>query len=257
VPNVLFTAPGPPAVFGGELVHGVAEDPILGTTQPGESAAQTAALWTKAIAVLASLHQITPMELGLTDEPVRSPASELSTWINTARSAGLDDTDAAIHLVKALERSVPFAAHTAVVHGDFRLGNIMVRENEPVALIDWEIWSIGDPAVDLGWLVQFTDAGNYPGLGRDVPGTPSASTVIEQYCCLRGDDPARFNWFVALGCLKLAAIQAHNLRRHRAGRHADPFQESLGPSIEILVRRGLELVASPSAALGLRRSLQA
>ena len=48
----------------------------------------------------------------------------------------------------------------------------------PTALIDWEIWSVGDPLVDVAWFVQFTDADNFPGIGRPVPGTPTAAEVM-------------------------------------------------------------------------------
>lgn len=242
VSRVLFTAPGPPAVFGSTLVGGRVEDPILADPAPGETAAQVSAMWAAAIDVLAALHALEPSAMGVKDESVRRPADELSVWITTARSAGLDEDDVARKLVSGLQDGAPTIKRAAIVHGDFRLGNVIVAGAKPMAVIDWEIWSVGDPAIDLGWLVQFTDPGNYPGVGREVPGTPSAAEVVESYCRAAGDDPGRFDWFLALGCLKLAAIQAHNLRRHREGRRHDPFQESLGPSIDVLLRRGLDLI---------------
>lgn len=128
-----------------------------------------------------------------------------------------------------------------MVHGDYRLGNILMAGSSPQAVIDWEIWSVGDPAVDIGWFAQFTDATNYPGVGRDVPGTPTRDELLARYCAGAGEDRARLDWFLALGCLKLAAIQAHNRRRHLDGRYHDPYQELLGPSIDRLLESGLEL----------------
>ncbi len=106
-------------------------------------------------------------------------------------------------------------------------------------MIDWEIWSLGDPLVDLGWFVQFRDGDNFPGVGQRVEGTPPVAELFAHYARLVGGDRDRTEWFTALGCLKLAAIQAHNRRRHLDGRFHDPYQALLGPSIDRHLRRGL------------------
>jgi aminoglycoside phosphotransferase (APT) family kinase protein len=155
----------------------------------------------------------------------------------------MEDDPRAARLRDAMRRAVPELRAAAVVHGDFRLGNILFAGTEPTALIDWEIWSIGEPAVDLGWFVQFTDPDNFPGVGRAVAGTPSAGAVLERYATLAGEPRLDLGWFLALGCFKLAAIQAHNRHRHLQGRYEDPYQELLGPSIERLLERGLEHVS--------------
>lgn len=239
VPEVVLTADGPPAVFAGSLAPGVARDPILAPEDPAETPELIAASWDAAITLLATMHRIDPAELGLADEPVRTPAEELDVWTRTMTAGRLPDPTHADRLAAALAASIPTSPHRGLVHGDFRLGNLLMDGATPTALIDWEIWTIGDPAVDLGWLVQFTDPANYPGVGREAAGTPSADDVIARYleAVGRTDD---VSWFIALGCFKLAAIQAHNRRRHEEGRHHDPFQELLGPSIDRLIERGLE-----------------
>ena len=73
-----------------------------------------------------------------------------------------------------------------------------------------------------------------------MPGTPSADEVLGRYAELAGEPRPDLGWFLALGCFKLAAIQAHNRHRHLQGRYEDPYQELLGPSIERLLERGLE-----------------
>jgi aminoglycoside phosphotransferase (APT) family kinase protein len=240
VPAVLFTDAGDPPFFGCELVPGVAIDPILGDPQPGETPELIAASWTAAIELLARLHT-TPLEqVGVADEP-REPGDEVEIWARTMRAAKLEDDRLATRLEAALRATTPSRTTTGLVHGDFRLGNILMDGAEPRAIIDWEIWSVGDPAVDLGWLVQFTDAETYPGIGRDVPGTPTAEEVVARYCEAAGRDPRSVAWFLALGCFKLAAIQAHNRRRHLDGDYHDEFQELLGPSIERLLERGLAI----------------
>jgi aminoglycoside phosphotransferase (APT) family kinase protein len=241
VPAVLFTDAGEPPFFGCELVPGVAVDPILGRPRLDETPGLIAASWTAVTELLARLHAAPLERLGISGESPREPGDEVELWARTMRAAKLDDDRLAIRLEAALRSTAPARATTGLVHGDFRLGNVLMEGAEPRAVIDWEIWSVGDPAVDVGWLVQFTDAGTYPGIGRDVPGTPTADEVVAGYCEAAGREPRSLDWFLALGCFKLAAIQAHNRRRHLDGHYHDEFQELLGPSIERLLDRGLAI----------------
>jgi aminoglycoside phosphotransferase (APT) family kinase protein len=219
----------------------VAIDPILGEPEPGETSELIAARWEVAIELLARLHAAPLHRLGIAGEAPRELGDEVDLWARTMRAAGMGGDDRAARLEAALRATAPPRRVTALVHGDYRLGNILMEGSAPRALIDWEIWSVGDPAVDLGWLVQFTDAGTYPGLGREVPGTPPAEEVVARYAQVAGRDERDLDWFLALGCFKLAAIQAHNRRRHLDGRYHDEFQELLGPSIERLLDRGLAI----------------
>jgi aminoglycoside phosphotransferase (APT) family kinase protein len=223
-----------------ERAAGVAVDPVIA---PGfEIGSETlAAAWEAAIDLLARLHAA-PVDFA--GEPPRAPAEELAVWAATIRAAGMEDDPAAARLREALAARAPRAGAPALVHGDFRLGNLLMEGAVPRALIDWEIWSLGDPLVDLGWFVQFTDPENFPGVGRHVPGTPSSGELVDAYLERSPRSPEGVPWFLALGCFKLAAIQAHNRRRHLEGRYHDPYQELLGPSIERLLERGAELVSA-------------
>ena len=239
VPVVLLADAGDPPFFATELVPGLASDPILDQPRPGETAESIAKSWDEAIELLVQLHEVSIDRLGLLDEPPREPIEEVELWARTMRAARLDEDRAAAQLEASLRKTAPARERTGIVHGDFRLGNILIDDSTPRAVIDWEIWSVGDPAVDVGWLVQFTDHTTYPGVGREVPGTPGLDEVIERYAAAAERDVERLQWFVALGCFKLAAIQAHNRRRHLEGEHHDAFQELLGPSIGTLLGRGL------------------
>lgn len=239
VSTVRFAADGDPPFFAGELLPGIATEPVIAAAEEGETAELIAARWEVAIDLLAQLHSIPLAELGLEDEPARTPLEELETWTKTIESARLDDPADAERLRDAMRASAPEDQRAALVHGDFRLGNIMFVGAEAHGLIDWEIWSVTNPLVDLGWFFHFTDPATYPGISREVPGTPSADYVIERYLRASGQADQDPSWFLALGCFKLAAIQAHNRRRHYEGRHHDPFAEQLGPSIDRLLQRGL------------------
>ncbi|MFN8217852.1 MAG: phosphotransferase family protein [Solirubrobacterales bacterium] len=245
VAEVLFAEDGDPPFFAGELLPGVATEPLIEPELAEETAELIAARWEAAIAMLAALHATPLAELGLAEEPARTPLEELELWMKTMAAARMDDPSAADLLGAEMTRTAPEAGSAALVHGDFRLGNIVFEGAKPRGLIDWEIWSVAHPLIDLAWFVQFTDPENYPGLSRTVPGTPSAEEVVDRYLAAAGQEGDDLAWFLALGCFKLAAIQAHNRRRHFDGRHHDPLQEQLGPSIDRLLQRGLTVLAKP------------
>ena len=245
VPEVCFEDATEPPFFAAACVAGEAVDPAIAEDDTMYSAELVARRWGVAIDVLAALHALDPAELGLADEPSRTPGEELELWCATMGAAGMDEDPEFRRLSDVMHNRIPSSGRASLVHGDFRLGNILFVDDVPEAVIDWEIWSIGEPLVDLAWFVQFTDGENFPGVGRNVPGTPSATEVLDRYTAATatGRDRSQTDWFVALGCLKLAAIQAHNRRRHLDGRFHDPYQALLGPSIDRHLSRGLETLA--------------
>jgi aminoglycoside phosphotransferase (APT) family kinase protein len=237
-----------PAFYAADLLDGVATEPLIEPALPEETGELIAARWRVALDVIARLHALDPAAIGLAEEPVRAPAEELAIWTKTMEAADFD-YPAARELPERMLASAPPSpaapspAAPAIVHGDFRLGNILFDGSEAKGLIDWEIWSVGDPLVDLGWFYSFTDPANYPGLGREVPGTPTTDDLVAAYLEVTGQTDRDPSWFLALGCFKLAAIQAHNRKRSLDGRHPDAANEALGPSIERLLDRGLATLA--------------
>ncbi|MBS1676580.1 MAG: phosphotransferase family protein [Actinobacteria bacterium] len=243
VAGVRLRGDGDPPFYAADLLPGVATEPLIEPPQAEESGALIAARWQAALDVIARLHALDSAAIGLAGEPVRTPAAELAIWTRTMEAARFDHPAATELPALMLAAAPPAPARPAIVHGDFRLGNILFVGAEPQGLIDWEIWSVGDPLVDLGWFYSFTDPANYPGLGRDVPGTPTADDLVAAYLEVTDQTDRDPSWFLALGCFKLAAIQAHNRKRSLDGRHVDAANEALGPSIERLLDRALATLA--------------
>jgi aminoglycoside phosphotransferase (APT) family kinase protein len=242
VPTVLFESSDEPPFFASACVPGEAVDPAIAEDSIDRGAALVTARWRCAAQVLADLHRTDLVALRVTGEPARQPRGELELWCATMTAARMDDDPVFLRLREAMLADVPQSGRAAVVHGDFRLGNILFDGAEPTGVIDWEIWSVGDPLVDIGWFVQFADGANFPGVGQSVEGSPSVAEVLVRYSRLVGSGREPTEWFIALGCLKLAAIQAHNRRRHLDGRFHDPYQALLGPSIDRHLRRGLAIL---------------
>jgi aminoglycoside phosphotransferase (APT) family kinase protein len=244
-PRVLATCGGTAGThtaFAMERASGEAVEPVLDaadTHLPPELIEQRAR---RAARMLAALHAV---DLRATDvtriTPRAAVREELDRWSATAAAADPAIAPGVEDLYERLRESVPSAATQPVlVHGDYRLGNIVFDGAQPTGLIDWEIWGVTHPGVDLGWFLVFCDADAFPGIGVPVVGMPSAGELLWEYREGGGTPPLDTAWFDAFGRFKMAAIMAHNLRRHREGRHHDPFQERLPPTIRRLIETGLE-----------------
>ncbi len=145
-------------------------------------------------------------------------------------------------LYELLLARIPQIGPTTIVHGDFRLGNLICQSDSVQAVIDWEIWSIGDPRVDVEWFLLFVDATDLPGAGRHAEGMPSRDELVAEYEATAGQTMKELEWFGALTRFKMAAIMGNNLQRHRTGKRVDPFQERLVDAIPALIQSGIHLL---------------
>ena len=236
VPAIVAIDETEPAWFAMELVEGESLEPVL--DEPAIEPALAAARMRRAADLMPRLHAVDLASLPI-DAAALTPADELARWVRTMGAVPLDLVPEAQEVRRLLEAHVPAPLAPVLVHGDYRLGNIIARSTEPVALIDWEIWSAGDPRVELGWFAVFADGGNFPGVGRRVEGLPAPDEILARYAD-GGPALPDFTWFDALGRFKMAAIMGHNLRRHREGRHHDPAQEQLPGTIDRLLSTALD-----------------
>jgi aminoglycoside phosphotransferase (APT) family kinase protein len=222
VPEVLWedvgNPPAEPPLFVMSLVDGSSLEPLFDLDSAGMATPSVAKRFRSAAATLAQLHRIEPRAIGLEDEPVPAEA-EIVRWCRT-----LETVDPALapgwrEVGAELAASVPSALYPAVVHGDFRLGNLLAVEDRITGVIDWEIWSVGDPRVDAGWFLINSDPQTYrrptPYVGR----TPPPSELASAYQSAVGFPVPDLHWFQALACFKSVAtwslIVKHNRRRSR------------------------------------------
>jgi aminoglycoside phosphotransferase (APT) family kinase protein len=237
VPAVVATDETEPAWFAMQLVEGESLEPVL--DDPAVEPSLAAARMLRAAEILPALHDV-PLDKVPVDAAALSPRDELDRWARTMAAVPPHLVPDADQLHRRLAASVPVAVEPTLVHGDYRLGNLICTGSEPAALIDWEIWSVGDPRVELGWFLVFADGANFPGVGRAVEGLPTSGELVEAYAG-DGRPVDDLAWFDALGRYKMAAIMGHNLRRHLEGRHVDPDQERLPDTITRLIETGLSI----------------
>ncbi|MFG1682709.1 phosphotransferase family protein [Nonomuraea sp. NPDC049269] len=239
VPEIVAVDERQPAWFAMEFVSGEAVEPVLDEHDLDPALAR--ARMVEIAGVLRRLHDLDVASLTLDAPPPRDATAELEQWSRTMRAVPAELRPGSEELLHRLAQAVPDDLPPVLVHGDFRLGNVLCRAEEAAAVVDWEIWSVGDPRTDLGWFLLFADHRNFPALGKELAGLPTEAELLDAY--LAGAPPLPdFDWFRALGRMKMAAIMGHNLRRHREGRIHDPDQERLPPTIAAMIRMARDLL---------------
>jgi aminoglycoside phosphotransferase (APT) family kinase protein len=243
VPQVLWENPGDPPLapplFVMSHVEGGSVEPLFDGCPPTPEVAER---YRNACRAMAALHSVSPSELGLGGEPVIDPISEVERWCQT-----LQTVDAALvpgwpGVRDALLRCAPTAVGPSVVHGDFRLGNLMAVGAHIGAVIDWEIWSIGDPRIDAGWFLINCDPDTYQRVPAADGMAPPIAELAEIYQRELGHEVADLAWFSALACFKSAAtwslIVKHNRRRSAPRKEL----EAMATILPKLLRRAQSIV---------------
>ncbi|MFZ4519788.1 MAG: phosphotransferase family protein [Microthrixaceae bacterium] len=214
VPPLLFTDAGdPPEVpplFATALVEGECLEPLLEASSRERLHEPTSrARAFGAVRMLAALHRLAPEDLGLGDEEVVSPVGEVDRWTRTFDTVHDEVRRGYQECAGALRAAAPEPLPSVVVHGDYRLGNMLCDGDRVRAVIDWEIWSRSDPRIDLSWLLFFTDEARHPVVPADVDsGMPSDRELLAAYEEETGAPVPHLEWFHALTRYKEAAAMA-------------------------------------------------
>ncbi len=214
VPPLLFTDPGAPVevppLFATALVPGACTEPLLeASSRERLPEAETRARAFGAVEMLAALHRLDPAEIGLGDEPVTSPTDEVDRWTATFDTVPDEVRTGYQACAAALWATAPEPLAPVVVHGDYRLGNMLSDGEQVRAIIDWEIWSRSDPRIDLSWFLFFTDEARHPVVapGTDS-GMPTDAELLAAYERATGGPVPDLAWFHALTRYKEAAAMA-------------------------------------------------
>ena len=228
VPRVLCEDAGTsldvPPFFMMSFERGECAEPILGP-QPLPSPSDVRGRAVHACEMLADLHAFDPRIEPLRSELPVTLAEEVDRW---AAAFGTVDDDlriGALDVEAALRASWPDALDPVAQHGDYRLGNMLCSGDRVTAVIDWELWAIGDPRCDLAWLRQHTLASGNPYAVREAPGMPAPDELAAIYEAASGRELTSLSWFDALARFKQAAAGAllvkHARRREGAEARSD------------------------------------
>ncbi len=247
VAPVCFTDAGDPPeippLYAMEFREGESFEPLLDHCAELPAPAVIRGRQLAAARVLAGLHSIAPDAVDLADEPEVALVEEVERWVRMFETAPDDLRPGYRAAADALLVSLPEPVASTIVHGEYRLGNLLARNDDVVAIIDWELWSREDPRVDLSWFLSYVDAAEQPSAIRATPdGMPSREELLAAYEEAAGAPVADLAWFDAHARFKMAAIAALINKHNRRLDHPDPEQEALVPVIGELVEQTVQIL---------------
>ena len=196
-----------------------------------------------AVQVLKRLHTLPLDRTGIGDEVPVGLQAEMLRWLWLMERAPAELTMRAGDLGSLLAARIPAEREPTLVHGDYHYGNMLFRDAEVVAILDWEIAEIGQPLLDLGCLCIVSHRRRYEGAPN--PGG-SIDVAVEDLYRLYGADAGEMRWYLALSLYKYASIFGYNLMLHRRGKRPDPMYEGLTDTIVGMIDEGIALL-EPSA----------
>lgn len=216
-------------------------EPAMADATPHERAA----VYDDMNATLAALHGFEPADLGLSDfgKPQTYVARQIDRWTKQYAASKTEDIAAMERLAAWLPTAVPPQLRSTLVHGDYRLDNLIIAPNVPrvAAVLDWELSTLGDPLADvtyhlMTWAMPRSETGSGVGslLGFDLSalGIPDLETYAKAYTARTGLDPLpRLEFYLAYNFWRLACILQGILGRARDGTAASNEATALAAQV--------------------------
>jgi aminoglycoside phosphotransferase (APT) family kinase protein len=204
---------------------------------PGSNPNERAAIYDSMNATIARLHAFDPSNIGLGDfgKGENYVARQVERWSKQYRASETEKIDAMEWLIDWLPKHIPPGGPVRLVHGDYRLDNLMVARNQPnvVAVLDWELSTLGDPLADfsyhlMAWHMPHSEsaAGTASLVGRELPelGIPSMADYVDAYVTRTGLDPRpALPVYLAYNFFRIAAILQGIIGRVRDGTATSEF----------------------------------
>jgi len=210
-------------------------------------AERVTAISTRLVDALAALHAIDPVDVGLGDfgRAEGFLGRQVVRWKKQLDASRTRDLPAADELHARLAAGVPPESAPGIVHGDYRLDNVLVDASDQVtAVLDWEMATLGDPLTDLALMLLYARLGASAGaLVSDVaaaPGYLSEEQTLQRYADAGGRDLTHFGFYLGLAAFKLAAILEGIHYRYLQGQTVGPGFEHIGEAIHPLLAAGLD-----------------
>ena len=187
---------------------------------PGATPAERTAIYHQMIDTLAALHNVDYQAAGLGQygKPGNYFERQVGRWTKQYRAAETERLEAMEALIDWLPRTLPEQGRTSVVHGDYRIDNLIFAHAEApggpqvLAVLDWELSTLGDPLADLSyllmnWVTEPEGRSGVLGLTGPATGIPTIEDMVTRYCAATGRDGVpRLEWYFAFGLFRLASI---------------------------------------------------
>ncbi|PWT76620.1 MAG: phosphotransferase family protein [Proteobacteria bacterium] len=233
-------------------------DPAL----PDMTSDQRAAIFHEMNRVIAAIHAVDYVAVGLGDygKPGGYFQRQISRWTKQYRASETEKIEAMDRLIEWLPNNIPPGDEASIVHGDYRLDNLLFHPTEPriVAVLDWELSTLGHPLADFAyhamvWRLRPSEFRGLLGYDLAALGIPDEQTYLREYCERSGRsavDPEQWDFCLAYNMFRLAAILQGIMGRAvdgtaasesaiDAGKRARPTAEAAWRQVErLLARRG-------------------
>lgn len=215
-------------------------------TLPGVSATDRRAMYRSMAQTLASLHNVDPLAVGLGDFGRHDGylSRQIARWSKQWQMSKTQDDANFEHLAEWLPRHVPAGEHLSVVHGDFRIGNLMFHPVEPrvIAVLDWELATLGHPLADLAHCAMAWDStpeeyGGISGLDLASLGIPDRASFEADYNALAGHGQRLTDTHRAIAFFRWAAIFEGIAARARAGTASSDNAADMGRLAAVFARK--------------------
>ena len=198
---------------------------------------------------LVALHEVEIERSGLIalGRPVGFVRRQVEGWFRRWDRAKINEVPEMQKLVGWLLENLPAdPAGPTLVHNDYKLDNVMLDSGDPsglVAILDWEMATVGDPMIDLGLLLCYWPESNDPEIlsgalpcVTTLPGWLKREDLVQRYALRSGRDPGRIAWYHNFAIFKLAVVLQQIYYRFRSGQTADPRFSDFGTRVEALAR---------------------
>jgi aminoglycoside phosphotransferase (APT) family kinase protein len=202
---------------------------------------ERAAVYDELTRVLAAIHTVNLEAVGLSDfgRPDAYVARQVKRWSKQYVASKTADVAQMSKLIEWLPANIPEDEATSLVHGDYRLDNLIFHpsESRALAVIDWELSTIGHPLCDLAYACMLYDValpkiGGLAGVDFQATGIPSEQAFVERYCELVGRRGVPdLNYYKAFSLFRLAAIAQGVYKRSIDGNASSPEAAMFGAAV--------------------------
>jgi len=216
---------------------------------PNAKKEERSAIYRAQIETLAQLHQYDPAKIDLADygKPGNYFARQVERWSKQYRASETQDIPEMNRLIEWLPQTAPPQERISVVHGDYRLDNLIFhpRETKIVAVLDWELSTLGDPLADftyflMNWSMPPEGRSGIAGLDWKALGIPTVEEASAYYCKLTGRDGLpNLDWYLAYNLFRMSAILQGIAGRIRDGTAASAHAEKSAARVVPLAKSAL------------------